>query len=316
MKFYSDRESYGPDFDDRLIQLVRANPAIYDVKHPNYRRNPVRIAIWDRIAKELRAPSRFLQTKWKNIRYNYLQEVKSLETGLTNPNIRKRRFTEDLSFLQNTAQTYNVKKYNNTSYNSSDNDSNSYLYPDTVPQNPLEVIEIEHSDDGSQNDFLCNNTDNFTNAFDKTSDDSAFLEHANQDTSDVNEDNKNVDEKTHDDVKIPLKELYSNPSSPLLTPMGCVTDKPKFDTNGFTGFEPYEKKNGRSNNTGFDVMNNAAKRKAMPAQIPVLTPINDPIELYCLSLVDSLRNMPRSERERVKFEFSKILKDAKYKDQS
>jgi len=33
-----------------------------------------------------------------------------METGQANPNVRKRRFTEDLSFLQNTAQTYNVKK--------------------------------------------------------------------------------------------------------------------------------------------------------------------------------------------------------------
>lgn len=49
---------------------------------------------------------------------------------------------------------------------------------------------------------------------------------------------------------------------------------------------------------------------------PVLTPINDPIELYCLSLVDCLRAMPRSERERVKFEFAKILKDAIYKDEA
>lgn len=49
---------------------------------------------------------------------------------------------------------------------------------------------------------------------------------------------------------------------------------------------------------------------------PVLTPINDPIELYCLSLVDCLRAMPRSERERVKFEFAKILKDAVYKDEA
>lgn len=65
-----------------------------------------------------------------------------------------------------------------------------------------------------------------------------------------------------------------------------------------------------------DIMTSASKRKSMPAPFPVLTPINDPVELYCLSLVDSLRNMPRPERERVKFEFAKILKDAKYNDQS
>lgn len=47
--------------------------------------------------------ARFLQTKWKNIRYNYLQELKCLETGIVSSNLRKRRVTEDLSFLKYTA---------------------------------------------------------------------------------------------------------------------------------------------------------------------------------------------------------------------
>ena len=70
---------------------------------------------------DLHFVAKFLQTKWKNIRYNYLQEMKVLETGHPNANIRKRRFTEDLSFLQNTAQSYNVKKdaTKNPSYNGS-----------------------------------------------------------------------------------------------------------------------------------------------------------------------------------------------------
>lgn len=56
---------------------------------------------------------------------------------------------------------------------------------------------------------------------------------------------------------------------------------------------------------------------ASPTPTPTLsTSTTDPIELYCLSLVDCLRAMPRSERERVKFEFSKILKDARYTNQS
>uniref|UniRef100_A0A1B0AZM9 RNA helicase n=1 Tax=Glossina palpalis gambiensis TaxID=67801 RepID=A0A1B0AZM9_9MUSC len=42
---------------DRLIKLVRAHPAIYDIHHPHYRRNPVRIQIWSKIGKELGAPS-------------------------------------------------------------------------------------------------------------------------------------------------------------------------------------------------------------------------------------------------------------------
>lgn len=61
-----------------------------------------------------------------------------------------------------------------------------------------------------------------------------------------------------------------------------------------------------------DSMLNARKRNSTPN----LQPTNDPIEMYCLSLVDCLRAMSRSERERVKFEFSKILKDAHYVDET
>jgi len=37
-----------------------------------------------------------------------------------------------------------------------------------------------------------------------------------------------------------------------------------------------------------------------------------PLEMYCLSLVEPLSAMSVPERERVKFEFSKVLKDARY----
>lgn len=47
--------------DDRLIKLVRENSAIYDVSHPHYRRTPVRMAIWDNIARELGAPCKSIE---------------------------------------------------------------------------------------------------------------------------------------------------------------------------------------------------------------------------------------------------------------
>ncbi|KAL9922399.1 uncharacterized protein ACN427_002965 [Glossina fuscipes fuscipes] len=124
------------------------------IHHPHYRRNPVRIQIWSKIGKELGAPSRFLQTKWKHIRYNYLQELKSPETGQHNANIRKRRFTEDLSFLKQAALGYTPKREKSisgqkTNYSSSDADSNSHIFPDNymAAHFKFEVIEIEHSDE-------------------------------------------------------------------------------------------------------------------------------------------------------------------------
>ncbi|XP_037899236.1 uncharacterized protein LOC119643807 [Glossina fuscipes] len=98
--------------------------------------------------------ARFLQTKWKNIRYNYLQELKSPETGQHNANIRKRRFTEDLSFLKQAALGYTPKREKSisgqkTNYSSSDADSNSHIFPDNymAAHFKFEVIEIEHSDE-------------------------------------------------------------------------------------------------------------------------------------------------------------------------
>ncbi|XP_017961870.1 glycosyltransferase-like protein gnt13 [Drosophila navojoa] len=359
-RYYAERETTGPEFDDRLIKLVRANPAIYDVSHPHYRRNPVRVDIWDRIANELGASSRFLQTKWKNIRYNYLQEIKALETGQVNPNVRKRRFTEDLSFLQNTAQTYNVRKAqayitqtnNNTSNNNgggssdNDNDSNSFLYPDPehlrvdLTEN-YDIIELD--DDNSE--------DGSTHAGGHSDNEIVPELMVMEPKPDVNLQesmsvNGNGSTDNHNDT-----EANSPASSPLLMPMvimGNVDEASQQDTkshghnedikpqyhnqnvktepqyrqnsalsNGEVTIEPiYKAALTRRSAPGKDIMANAAKRKAMAAPVPRLAPINDPIELYCLSLVDTLRSMPRSERERVKFEFANILKDAKYKDEA
>ncbi|XP_004534644.1 transcription factor Adf-1 [Ceratitis capitata] len=347
------RETYGPDFDDRLIRLVRDNPAIYDINHEHYRRYQIRVAIWERIASEMRTPSKFLQTKWKNIRYNYLQELKSLETGLANANIRKRRFTEDLSFLRNTAQTYKKVTHINSSYNSSDNDSNSYMYTDPQNTNTFEIIEIEHSDDGTtaleyaEADYSGSLTDvmHHHQIFDgeivstPTVNDCygnqlltefnipTKLEKSKETEPDVTIEKRNKKRSRKASATIendsanmqapstPTHSNYSRPSTPMLTPIVVMGKEEKLLTNGELTLKPVATQ-AKSKRHPAEITSGAAKRKSMPAPFPVLTPINDPIELYCLSLVDSLRNMPRAERERVKFEFAKILKDAKYKDQS
>nr|XP_016928977.1 uncharacterized protein LOC108009273 [Drosophila suzukii] len=332
-RYYAERETTGPEFDDRLIKLVRANPAIYDVSHPHYRRNPVRVDIWDRIANELGASSRFLQTKWKNIRYNYLQEVKAMETGQANPNVRKRRFTEDLSFLQNTAQTYNVKKSQSFvapqngggGGGGSDNDSNSFLYPDPEhlkidASEGYDIIELDNSEDGSNSD------DN-----EIVPELQLVMEEPKADLSlqtTLNGTSSSNHSHEHDHASSPA-------SSPLLTPMVVMGNgydqemhaqqpaqeqkqmKNNSLSNGEVTIEPIYKPAVTRRTLPSDFLTNPFKRKATeaPLQAQVTTSYSDPIELYCLSLVDTLRSMPRSERERVKFEFASILKDAKYKDE-
>ncbi|XP_034476405.1 uncharacterized protein LOC117783230 [Drosophila innubila] len=363
-RYYAERETTGPEFDDRLIKLVRANPAIYDVSHPHYRRNPVRVDIWDRIANELGASSRFLQTKWKNIRYNYLQEIKALETGQVNPNVRKRRFTEDLSFLQNTAQTYNVKKAqayiaqtntpnNNKNSNdggggSSDNDSNSFLYPDPEhlridPSDSYDIIELDDNDSEDGSAHLDGHSDNeiVPELMVMDSKPDVTIQQSSSSSVNGNGGGSGSHNNSHNNTQV-----SSPASSPLLTPMVVMgngyeqsDDKPQYHQDLKSQQQQQQQQHHHSSNTSLsngevtiepifkssvtrrsapvgDIMANAAKRKAMAAPLPTLTPINDPIELYCLSLVDTLRSMPRSERERVKFEFASILKDAKYKDEA
>ncbi|XP_013100564.1 uncharacterized protein LOC106082540 [Stomoxys calcitrans] len=359
------REEHGPEFDDRLIKLVRKNSAIYDVCHPHYRRTPVRMAIWDNIAKELGAPSRFLQTKWKNIRYNYLQEQKCLETGTINTNIRKRRFTEDLSFLKYTAYRRdgaNASAVGNAkwTYNGSDNDSNSFMYPDnllTAVSSTYEVIELDQSDDEGNGDYMTD-VSAFLAPMKDTADDCPEDPYAQPDNFDDSRTAKSPTPTTTTDgnpkqsrnrnAKIsPSHNTKQNKSgsntpdshrsSPLLTPLnstnnhngGTTTVKNGETHNLANGSTPTlseitiqplsaptsstsSSKKRPSTVPPEEIMTNAAKRKATPT----LQPINDPIELYCLSLVDCLRAMSRSERERVKFEFSKILKDAQYIDQA
>ncbi|XP_061391488.1 uncharacterized protein LOC133326892 [Musca vetustissima] len=380
----------GPDFgkitNDRLIQLVRANPAIYDVMHPHYRRTPVRMAIWDNIARELGAPSRFLQTKWKNIRYNYLQEQKCLETGTFNTNIRKRRFTEDLSFLKYTA--YRRDSLNTgatTEYKAgTDTDSNSYMYPDnlsTTVSSTFEVIELDQSDDdeGGNSEympdvsaFLAPMNDITTDPEDPyarpdNADDNVKNEIRNSPTTTTASNNDGDFKMTitpeihiHDEnqnsphqSKLGSNSPDSQRSSPLLTPMSDGRGVGiKRNTNGDGGdykttavsklsngiggntptlsseitIKPLSAATSSSSSSSLKkrpsstrpdelVTNVVLKRKPSGSSSLIQTP-NDPIELYCLSLVDCLRAMSRSERERVKFEFSKILKDARYVDQS
>lgn len=130
----------------------------------------------------------------------------------------------------------------------------------------------------------------------------------------------------------PSNSQTSNRSSPLLTPIASNSDIKKSETkllsNGSNNehiysevtiqplppASPLKRRLNSSSPIDSTTLINNVKRK--PPSTSLIATNTDPIELYCLSLVDCLRAMPRSERERVKFEFAKILKDAHYKDQT
>lgn len=115
-----------------------------------------------------------------------------------------------------------------------------------------------------------------------------------------------------------IKPLHTNGEEYNAAAVGSTDGHSELTLQGFslpasaaaTLFSP---KKHRAGNTSPSTDKQSSKRKSIANGSN--TDTNDHIELYCLSLVDCLRAMPRSERERVKFEFAKILKDAQYKDQ-
>ncbi|XP_055854442.1 transcription factor Adf-1 [Episyrphus balteatus] len=254
-------------FDDRLIDLVRAHPAIYDVNDINYRRNSARQEIWHKISRMLGASSKICQVKWKNIRYNYLTEIKNPK----NPNIRRRRLTRDLSFLKTTAFTYKKKGDRKSS------DSSGYIYKPDNQDDFYEIVMVEPSEDESTVGMSSYPVD------DEVDVKPTIL--ADADLSKVTASDDTTAETPTETTPIPTKSPEIN----------------EVATSSVSDF--------RSSSTQRREEEwNQPTRRELDRNAP------DAIEMYCLSLADSLRAMTRSERERVKFEFAHILKDAQYQD--
>ncbi|XP_055907817.1 uncharacterized protein LOC129942774 [Eupeodes corollae] len=258
-------------FDDRLIDLVRAHPAIYDVNDINYRRNTARQEIWHKISRMLGASSKICQVKWKNIRYNYLQEVKNPK----NPNIRRRRLTRDLSFLKSTAFTYKKK---------GDKKSDSaYIYRPENQDDFYEIVMVEPSEDESTHGMSS----------------SQYVPDADVDADDEVDVKPNIMGDT---------DLTKVTASDDTTPTPFPTKSPEINEVATSSVSDLQSSTHQRRDA--DEWNQSSRREIDRSTAP------DAIEMYCLSLADSFRAMSRSERERVKFEFANILKDAQYHDNS
>lgn len=267
-------------FDDRLIDLVRVNPAIYDVNDVNYRRNSARQEIWHKISRMLGASSKICQVKWKNIRYNYLQEIKNPK----NPNIRRRRLNRDLSFLKSTAFTYKKKSKTRGKITNdrSKTSENGYIYKPENQDDFYEIVMVEPSEDesttggGMSSSTIC--------VPDEEVDIKPIFE---ADLTKVTASDESQVTK-HIEATVPIID-----KSPQITEVASSSD--------FRSITQHHRE---------DDWNPPTTRREQDRNPP------DAIEMYCLSLADSLRAMTRSERERVKFEFANILKDAQYQDNS
>ena len=205
------------------------------------------------------------------------------------------------------------------------------MYPDnlTTGNNTYEVIELDHSDDETT-EFIPDVSAFLAPMNDITKNVSQYQysEEASSTTkvNEVSESELTIQRSLPSSVKdlhfsfSPTNSHVSSQSSPLTKPILATKNSNDLKTifNGTTDLysevtiQPLPSTSlGLKRSPDHSITNNI-KRKPFTT----LTSVNsDPIELYCLSLVDCFRAMPRSERERVKFEFAKILKDANYKDQ-
>lgn len=88
--------------DDRLIELVRRNPSLYELDHSSYNSGIARAQTWNAIGAELKRRPLFCKKRWGNIRDNYKKAMKKyywrLSQGFTH--VKKYKFFDKLHFLE------------------------------------------------------------------------------------------------------------------------------------------------------------------------------------------------------------------------
>nr|XP_022911624.1 transcription factor Adf-1-like [Onthophagus taurus] len=62
--------------DEKLIEMVRDYPVLYDLSHAKYNDINYKNGIWKEIAKQLKEDWPSCKTRWNNIRDNYRKSLK------------------------------------------------------------------------------------------------------------------------------------------------------------------------------------------------------------------------------------------------
>lgn len=101
------RIGFSEEDEEKLIELVKSNPCIYDVASHEYRDRFLKIKSWNDIAKNMSKSLDNCKKKWKNIKDQYERSRKKLPTGSGASSNHVKRM-ELLSFLE-TCSTVNNK---------------------------------------------------------------------------------------------------------------------------------------------------------------------------------------------------------------
>ncbi|XP_055538231.1 uncharacterized protein LOC129725879 [Wyeomyia smithii] len=90
--------------DEKLIELVRSHPVLYDLGEARYLDSRHKTVIWNRIAAELEAEANDCKSRWSNIRDQYRKSLKKETTrsGQAATQIRPYKYKHLLRFLKPT----------------------------------------------------------------------------------------------------------------------------------------------------------------------------------------------------------------------
>ncbi|CAG9766009.1 unnamed protein product [Ceutorhynchus assimilis] len=67
-------------FTEKLIELVKKYPILYDLGNPDYKNIRKRDKIWDQIGAELNESGEEVKKRWKNLRDSYAKYLKCIKT--------------------------------------------------------------------------------------------------------------------------------------------------------------------------------------------------------------------------------------------
>ncbi|XP_072399867.1 uncharacterized protein [Diabrotica undecimpunctata] len=88
--------------DEKLIELVRQNNALYDFENKKYSDNSFKDNIWSAIAKELDATGSACKARWYQLRDQWRKSKKNkiTKSGQASQQIKKWRYDIEMSFLE------------------------------------------------------------------------------------------------------------------------------------------------------------------------------------------------------------------------
>ncbi|XP_028042363.1 uncharacterized protein LOC114252078 [Bombyx mandarina] len=89
---------------EKLIELVRKYPCLYNTKDISYKNVTIKIKCWEQIGKEINETGESARKKWKSLRDNYMRYKKEVAgtTGQATKKFKKWPWASQLQFLDST----------------------------------------------------------------------------------------------------------------------------------------------------------------------------------------------------------------------